>query len=571
MDSKKIMTLAAAAVLGITAVSGCSKSEKSEKTADAPVPIVEEDPTEVPETTEVPTEVMSYPDYPVEIPEIKKQSTGDLYEAEAVKLPEGLKVASDKENFSGEGYVTGFSSQGASALAFSVNVPSNQHYDLSFNIASDKETRCRLLLNGNQLTEFTTSGDGRFTQITVYGVFLTKGGSNITLCTTDSDICLDYLKLSDSKALSELSYEADGEPVNKNSVEAARDLLSFLTDSYGKYIITGQYAADEDNSELDLIYRTTGKYPVIRFCNLKVPRGSYDESFKDIDACADWYRDGGIVGASWYWSSPSEKSSIKAEESDFDLSKAVTDKDIANLTQEEIRGLYGEGNISEQCYDLILDIDNMAGQLTSLKNKGVPVLWRPVPEGYGDWYWWGASGAESYKWLWKLIYTRMTEFFELDNLIWVWNGQSESTLVDKNTYDIAAVDLYMSGQHDYGDKYYESFAAVQKFAGKDKLIAISECGSLPDIDSAFRDNAIWSFFGLWFGEYVEDAQGNWSGKYTSEDTLIRTYNSEGALTLDEYRLLCEGKDIPMTTTAAVTEPQTTAAETTETETDSAGQ
>ena len=137
----------------------------------------------------------------------------------------------------------------------------------------------------------------------------------------------------------------------------------------------------------------------------------------------------------------------------------------------------------------------------------------------------------------------MTEFFESDNLIWVGTVR-QSTLVDKNTYDIAAVDLYMSGQHDYGDKYYESFAAVQKFAGKDKLIAISECGSLPDIDSAFRDNAIWSFFGLWFGEYVEDAQGNWSGKYTSEDTLIRTYNSEGALTLDEYRLLCEGRTYP---------------------------
>ena len=102
-----------------------------------------------------------------------------------------------------------------------------------------------------------------------------------------------------------------------------------------------------------------------------------------------------IVCASWYWNSPSDKRSVRTEETDFSLAKAVTKKDIAKLTQEEIRGLYGEGDISEECYDLILDIDNMAGQLTSLKNKGVPVLWRPLPEGYGNWYWWGASGADA--------------------------------------------------------------------------------------------------------------------------------------------------------------------------------
>ena len=570
MDIKRILSLAAAAALGTSSVAACSKSKKSED--NAPVPIVEETET-VPTTTQPVVPDKEYPDYPVTIPEIQKQATGDFYEAEDCELKEGLKVAAEKENFSGKGYVTGFVPNVKQSLTFKINVPSNQHYDLSFNIESDKVTQCQLLLNGAQLTDFSTASERKFTQITIHGVFLTKGGSEITVCPKDGDICLDYLKLTDNKTLSEIKYEADGKPVNKKAGESAKELMSFLTENYGKFMITGQYAADDDNSELDLIYKTTGKYPVIRFCNLTVPGGSYDESFKDVDACADWYRNGGIVCASWYWNSPSDKRSVRTEETDFKLAKAVTKKDIAKLTQEEIRGLYGEGDISEECYDLILDIDNMAGQLTSLKNKGVPVLWRPLPEGYGNWYWWGASGADAYKWLWDLIYVRLTEYFELDNLIWIWNGQSESTLVDKSRYDIAAVDIYMSDSRDYGDKFYESFAAVQKFAGKGKLVAISECGSVPDVDSSFRDNAIWSFFGLWFGEYIENEKGAYSEKYTSKETLVRTYNSDGALTLDEYKKLCSGGKLSVNTetvTEAATAESTQAASGTEAVTTKAG-
>ncbi len=569
MNIKKYAAFAAAMLMAASSVCGCSQKKKKSDTAkDAPVPVVEvETTTEAP--TQAPTEVETYPEYPVAVPEIKKQDTGDFYEAENADFPKALRVESKKENFSGEGYVTGFPSGGNASVTFSVEAPSNQHYDLSFNIASQRETECKLSLNGKQLTAFKTVKGGKFNQITVHGVFLVKGKSEISISPSDGNICLDYLKLTDSASLGDISYEANGDTSNENAGEAAQDLMSFISGCYGKYIITGQYAADSDNSELDLIYRTTGKYPVIRFSNLTVPRGSYDDSHKDIEACADWYRNGGISCVSWYWNSPSEKSSFRTEETDFSLADAMTELDIAMLSQEEIRGLYGEGNISGECYSLILDIDSMAGQLTSLKNKGIPVLWRPLPEGSGDWYWWGASGADAYKWLWNLLYTRLTGYFELDNLIWIWNGQSKGTLVDESTFDIAAVDIYHNGEKDYGSTYYENFAAVQKFAGSKKPIALSECGSVPDIDSAYRDNALWSFFGLWFGEYIEDENGGYSEKYTSRDRLIKTYNSEGALTLDEFTELRGEKEIPEITvqTEKVTETASAEEETsTQTET-----
>lgn len=562
MNFKRIISSAAALVFALSPLSCSKKKDSSKKVADEPpVPIVEEEPTSstTASTTTMPIE--TYPEVPVTYPAIVTQDTWDFYEAEQAQLSEGLKKENTKEKFSGEGYITGFTADGKGYVSFTVDAPSNQHYDLAFNIAADAEVNCQLTLNDAPLTSFKTKSDGVFTQIIVHGVFLTKGKSVIRFSPTDGNICLDYLRLVNSSTLSDISYDATGELSNKNAAEAAKDIMSFLSESYGKYIITGQYVSGHTNDELDLICRTTGKYPVIRFCELSVPTGSFDESFKDIEACADWYRNGGISCVSWFWASPSKKSSVRTEDSDFSLAKAVTDIDIALLDQEEIRGLYGEGKISEQCYGLILDIDRMAGELTSLKNKGVPVLWRPLPEGSGDWYWWGASGSDAYKWLWKLLYTRLTEYFELDNLIWIWNGQSADTLVDKSTFDIAAVDLYINDEKDYGDKFYERFAAVQKFVGKDKLIAISECGSVPDMDAAFRDNARWSFFGLWCGKYIQDEKGDYSEEFTSKENLIRCYNSNGALTLDEYRILCgyeKSEETPEATAPVITEPATAA-------------
>ncbi len=505
--------------------------------------------TSIPET---------FPDFPISYPEIEKKDTGDLYEAESAMLNEGLVIEGvenkdgisepsyeNNENnapFSGEGYVTGFKPDGSTSVIFNVDAPSNQHYDLSFSIASEHIVNCRISLNGNEISTFKTMNDGKFTLITLYGVFLVKGNSEIEICPTDGNIKLDYLKLSNNTSLSEIKYNAQSQPVNTNAGESAKRLMNFLTENYGKYTITGQYASSPENKELELIYQTTGKYPAIRFSALHTSGNSFDSMFRELDACTDWYKKGGIVSLMWYWEAPSSKPSVYAEETDFRLSDAVTDIDIASLTQEEIRGLYGEGKISEQCYGLILDIDNMAGQLISLKNKGIPVLWRPLHEASGNWFWWGASGVDSYKWLWNLMYKRFTDYFELDNLIWIWNGQSESTLVDKNTFDIASLDIYMGSDKKYGSRY-EQFLALQKIVGEEKLIALSECSAIPDMDDSFRDNSVWSFFGLWYGKYLNDEKGEFSEEYMSRDAFIRVYNSDGALSLDEYITLYGGQEL----------------------------
>lgn len=601
MKLNKIISIAAAAMFALTAVTGCgNKKKNSENDSDIVIEEIEPAETEDSSSTEDPAE--KFPDYPISYPEIEKKRTGDIYEAEDAKLSLGLVIdgtptekieesgenaaettaAADTENpseidekkpkYSGGCCVMGFKPDGSTCVTFEVEAPSNQHYDLSFSISSERLVDCRVALNGTEISKFKTMNDGEFTLITLYGVFLVKGKSEIELRPENGNLKLDYLRLANNTSLSSIRYDAEDDLVNKEAGESAKELMTFLTDNYGKYTLTGQYASGENNEELELIYRTTGKYPAIRFSAMHTSGTSFDSTFKDIDACADWHRKGGIVGLMWYWEAPSKKPSVYAKDTDFKLSAAVTDTELAMLTQEEIRGLYGEGKISEQCYGIMLDIDNMAGQLMSLKNKGVPVLWRPLHESYGDWFWWGASGVDAYKWLWNLMYKRYTEYFELDNLIWVWNGQSESTLVDKNTFDIASLDIYMQPDKDYGSRY-EQFLALQKIVGKDKLIALSECSVVPDIDASFRDNAVWSFFGLWYGKYLRNDENEFSETYISKENFIHVYNSDGAITLDELIKLRGGEELipeydpAETTQAAKTTIAVTTAESIETTTE----
>lgn len=585
MIIKKALSFCMATAVATAALAACDSKNKKVPSGDISVVKIEPT-TAVTEAAATTVPAETYPDYPVTYPVIEKKRTGNVYEAEDALMTEGLVfddtipekkqdtteesdgIAISGKHYSGDGYVRGFKKDGSSYVVFEVDAPSNQHYDISFSIASDKAVNCRVSVNDKETATFKTVKDSEFTLITLYGVFLTKGKTSIELRALDGDMNLDYLKLSNNTSLSAIKYDADSNLANKEAGESAKELMSFLTENYGKYTITGQYASDETNKELDLIYQTTGKYPAIRFSAMHNSGSSFDSTFKDIDACADWYFRGGIVGLMWYWEAPSKKPSVYAKETDFKLSEAVTDIDIAKLSQEEIRGLYGEGKISEQCYGIILDLDNMAGQLMSLKNKGVPVLWRPLHEASGDWFWWGASSVRDYKWLWNLMYTRYTEYFQLDNLIWVWNGQSEKTLVDKDTFDIASLDIYLSPEKEFGSRY-EQFLALQNIVGKDKLIALSECSTLPDTDMSFRDNSVWSFFGLWYGKYLHDETGAFSETYTSKDSFIKNYNSDGVLTLDEYTILRGGEQlVPQydenVTTAATTEISTDSTNTSDT-------
>ena len=215
------------------------------------------------------------------------------------------------------------------------------------------------------------------------------------------------------------------------------------------------------------------------------------------------------------------------------------------LTNEEpwYRGFYTEAtNIDlgaimrgedEEGYGLLLrDIDAIAEQIAILQEADVPILFRPLHEASGGWFWWGAAGPEGYIELWKLVFQRMTEYHKLNNIIWVWNGQDGDWYPGDEYVDIIGEDIYP------GKQVYLSqsgkFSQAVEYADSPKPIALTENGCLFDPELAFRDQAPWLWFCTWSGEFVvKNNLPLLSEEYTEEAMVRKVYEDERVITLDE--------------------------------------
>ena len=79
-------------------------------------------------------------------------------------------------------------------------------------------------------------------------------------------------------------------------------------------------------------------------------------------------------------------------------------------------------NGSEGKSILLSDMDAVAKELQTLWDAKVPILWRPLHEASGGWFWWGDCSPDSYCELYRLMYEKFTKEYELDNLIFAFRG-----------------------------------------------------------------------------------------------------------------------------------------------------
>ncbi len=110
------------------------------------------------------------------------------------------------------------------------------------------------------------------------------------------------------------------------------------------------------------------------------------------------------------------------------------------------------------------------------------------------------SREDSYKKLWYIIFDRLENYHKLTNLIWVWNGQSPRLSVSPNTYDITGTDVYPSSE-DHScqlSKYNE----LKNMTHEGKMLALTECGYIPDIKDMQANDAIWVYSMPWNGDFI---------------------------------------------------------------------
>ena len=166
-----------------------------------------------------------------------------------------------------------------------------------------------------------------------------------------------------------------------------------------------------------------------------------------------------------------------------------------------------------------------------MKDAGIPVLWRPLHEAAGGWFWWGTD-ADAFKALWKYMFNYL-KAEGIDNLIWVWTSQTG----DDNWYpgdayvDIVGRDLYGDDAASCANNY----ATLSAKYGN-KIVTLSECGwseyanggqggRIANIADQWAAGARWSWFMPWYdnsgaaNQHADEAW--WKAAMESEYVITR--------------------------------------------------
>ena len=455
----------------------------------------------------------------------KPLSFSETYEAENGKLSNDMSVISDSNASSGKS-VGKFESD-SSYCQISITVPADAVYDIvirSKAIGPYKEND--LYADGKKVGTFVSKSDN-FSDYTVCAVTLKKGSHTLTVKKSWGWIELDKITVKTGAKISDSTYNVTSSLVNKNSTANTKKLYSFLKDSYGKYVITGQQCDGGINgNEFKAIKNLTGDYPALLGLDMMdytPSRTALGTSSSAVDKAIEFHKKGGIVTFCWHWNAPTEYLNSTANSSDGWWGGFYTQNskfDIAKV-------MNGQDAKGKKLLDR--DIKEIAKQLKRLEKAGVPVIWRPLHEASGGWFWWGAQGPDAYKKLWKYLYKELTNTYGCNNLIWVYNGQSADWYPGDEYVDIVGEDIY-PGNHVY-DPQVSRFKQAINYGSKTKITALTENGCIFDIDSAVSINALWSWFMTWGGDFTANGS-SYSEKYTEKSVITKMYSSKYALTLE---------------------------------------
>jgi mannan endo-1,4-beta-mannosidase len=304
-------------------------------------------------------------------------------------------------------------------------------------------------------------------------------------------------------------FNTNASLVTPNPITQANNLYQFLKTNYSKKILSGVMTLASFD-EVNWLKANTGKEPAIvgldfMHCNRGYNWYNNDEPIND--AKTYWNRNG-IPVFVWHWRDPSRTTEeFYTNKTTFDVSK------ISDPASAEYKAM-------------ISDIDWVSGQLKKLQDQNVPIIWRPLHEAAGGWFWWGAKGAAPCKKLYQVMYDRMVNYHGLKNLIWVWTREPNDNAwyPGDEFVDIVGRDIYKTGDH---SSQIAEFNSMNSLYSTKKMITLSECGSIPDADNLQKDAAAWSWFMPWYGDYTRNSTHN------SLDLWKKLFASTYVITLDE--------------------------------------
>lgn len=472
-------------------------------------------------------------------------AASDRYEAEDAIIDENSvqKVADPKA--SGGFYVN----MKEGNLSFKVNAENSGFFTIwvSYSQPNDENGKIQnLSING------ASSGQISFPKVdtlvymkAVSKVKLIKGNNTIGINKSWGWVNIDYIELTPFQAT---PFSISSNLVTSDPLLNAKKMYSFIKENFQKKIISGamtntvmlndgKYTPNtiENQTEMAWIKEASGKFPALLGLDFLHATGlnSDGEWYQGytnatIALAEDMYKKGGIPVFCWHWKDPGKEvetfyspSSGNNPYTTFNLQNAYTDSSCETF------------NTNSAEYKAILnDIDIVASYLKKLSEKDIPILWRPLHEASGRWFWWGYSGAKGCKGLYRFLFNRLIDYHGLKNLIWIWTTDEAGDALDwypgDEYVDIIGRDYYYYPREANHGSLVASFEKVKEIFNGRKIIALTENGSIPHPDSLIGDEAGWSYFMPWYGDYTMDG---WAHDNTASD-WNSILNHDYVITLD---------------------------------------
>ena len=505
-----------------------------------------------------------------------------LYEAESQTGVDAASVQSG-EDFSGGKYVK---PADASGMTFTVKVEETAVYDITTKVFIKQYDwiTSKIVVNGVEAGSLLTTPRNCDSSYVISASAKMKVGEN-KITVGNQSIGVDYITV---ERHPDPKFKISALPVTPNASESAKKVKTFLRDNFMKKTISGMMISDQnfnyDYGKMKLLkpgectpadsckysdaevswkgqtdiaefYKRSGHYPAIGGFDMLFAAGGHHEEgwFKgytenNLAMTEELWKFGGIPTYTWHWKVGKDtvfytkdtypKNGFNASGCTDGVMGTSENNTCFNYTKAFKGEQCKEINETSQEYkDLVADIDIVSGYFKELQDKGIAVVWRPLHEASGGWFWWGAGSPECYVQLYRLVFNRMVGTNKITNLVWVWNintdpkyGYDYSALnaawyPGDEYVDIVAVDIYDPlNDHNSGANYFNKIVSD---VGTNKMIALSENGAIPDIDSIAEDNAYWSYWMTW--------SQTWSGNFlekTPTDMWKRNLDDERIIALD---------------------------------------
>jgi mannan endo-1,4-beta-mannosidase len=323
--------------------------------------------------------------------------------------------------------------------------------------------------------------------------------------------------------------------IDTNATAATVRVWNFLKSNYGHKMLTAVGTGENDEAH-DKIYSCTGQYAAIYEKDMN--------SWYSVRGDAMWtqvwnnyiqgiktaYARGQIITVQWHWQGPHNLNNGIYAPGEQGIGMGAW----SSLTDDQWNDIVTPGTdlYNKMIDDIDYHVNNYLKKLVDKDGQPIPVIFRPLHEIDGGWFWWTCKSDPSKTvQLYKILQDRIMNYHQMHNLIWVWNNgvicdggswppyESSEFTRRKAFYpgddfcDLVGIDLYgfdpvERGTYFSTGKTYRDAWNLMKTITNTKMIAMCEGEAFPDVQKCFNDAnyAPWLYcLPWWTDKYWDDA------------------------------------------------------------------